>query len=389
MIERELISVLKDYANEFRSVLLVGPRQSGKTTLVKQAFPNKPYISLENPDERLLAETDSRAFINRFPNGAIFDEIQRVPHLLSYLQEILDQTQEDGLFILTGSNNVLLQENVSQSLAGRLGILDLYPLSYREIINEKKNYSINQLIFKGSYPEIYNKDRKPEIWYNSYIRTYIERDVRQLKNIENTSLFIKFLKICAGRVGQQLNVSALSNECGIDIKTVNSWLSVLEQTYVIKLMQPYYNNFNKRILKTPKLYFIDTGLACSLLGIRKLEELEFSHFRGSLVENFIILELLKNAANQKNDLSFFYWRDNNGIEIDLMIDDGTNFIPIEIKSSQTFSKDFSKNLKKIKIYSGVKQAIILYDGEMEFKTSDGIQVKNWSTYIKTAISFHD
>ncbi len=273
MIKRELKVILGEYAGEFRSVLLVGPRQSGKTTLVQETFPDKPYVSLENPDERLLAETDARAFLNRFPQGAILDEVQRVPSLFSYLQEILDRTGQDGLFILTGSNNILLQENISQTLAGRLGILDLYPLSFREISNIGKEYTLNELIFKGSYPEIYNKNRKSELWYNSYIRTYIERDVRQLKNIENTSLFIKFLKTCAGRTGQQLNVSAISNECGIDLKTVNSWLSVLEQTYVIKLLQPFYKNFNKRIVKTPKLYFIDTGLACSLLGIRKKEEL--------------------------------------------------------------------------------------------------------------------
>lgn len=385
MIQRELHLVLKEYASEFRAVLLVGPRQSGKTTLVRQTFPDKPYISLENPDERLLAETDSRAYLNRFPKGAIFDEVQRVPILLSYIQEILDQTQEDGLFILTGSNNILLQENVSQTLAGRLGILDLYPLSYREIFNTGIEYSLKQLIFRGSYPEIYNKNRNPTLWHNSYIRTYIERDVRQLKNIENTSLFIKFVKICAGRIGQQLNTTALSNECGIDLKTVNSWLSILEQTYVIKLLQPYYNNFNKRILKTTKLYFVDTGLACSLLGIRKMDELEYSHFRGALVENFIILECIKNAANQKNDLSFYYWRDNNGVEVDLFIDNETNFLPIEIKSAQTYSKDFSKNLKKIMNYSGVDQALLLYDGEMEFDNSDGIHIKNWSSFLKEPI----
>ncbi len=385
MIKRELINVLQEYATEFRSVLLVGPRQSGKTTLVQEAFSDKPYISLENPDERLLAETDSRAFFNRFPNGAILDEVQRAPILLSYLQEILDRTQQDGLFILTGSNNILLQENISQTLAGRLGILDLYPLSYREILSIEKKHTLNELIFKGSYPEIYNKNRKPELWYNSYIRTYIERDVRQLKNIENTSLFIKFLKICAGRIGQQLNISSISNDCGIDLKTVNSWLSILEQTYVVKLLQPFYNNFNKRILKTPKLYFIDTGLACSLLGIRKIEELEYSHFRGSLVENFIIMECFKNASNHKNENSFYYWRDNNGVEVDLIIDKDRTFIPVEIKSAQTFSNDFTKNLKKIKKYSDVKKAVIVYDGEMEFETSDGIKIEKWESFVRNQV----
>jgi len=383
MIKRELKVILGEYAGEFRSVLLVGPRQSGKTTLVQETFPDKPYVSLENPDERLLAETDARAFLNRFPQGAILDEVQRVPSLFSYLQEILDRTGQDGLFILTGSNNILLQENISQTLAGRLGILDLYPLSFREISNIGKEYTLNELIFKGSYPEIYNKNRKSELWYNSYIRTYIERDVRQLKNIENTSLFIKFLKTCAGRTGQQLNVSAISNECGIDLKTVNSWLSVLEQTYVIKLLQPFYKNFNKRIVKTPKLYFIDTGLACSLLGIRKKEELEFSHFRGALVENYIIVECIKNNANQNRGEMFYYWRDSNGVEVDLVIDKSTTFLPLEIKSAQTFSNDFGNNLKKIKKYSDIKEAVILYDGDLEFETSDGTKVLKWTSFLKS------
>jgi len=382
MIQRELVKILAEYATEFRAVLLVGPRQSGKTTLVRETFPNKPYVSLENPDERLLAETDTRAFLNRFPNGAILDEAQRVPPLFSYLQEILDKTEEDGLFILTGSNNILLQENITQTLAGRLGVLDLYPLSFREIASIGEDYTLNELIFKGSYPEIYNKNRKPGLWYSSYIRTYVERDVRQIKNIENTSLFIKFLKICAGRIGQQLNITAISNESGIDLRTVQSWLSVLEQTYVIRLLQPFYNNFNKRILKTPKLYFIDTGLACSLLGIRKKEELEMSHFRGALVENYIITECFKNNSNQNSEQTFYYWRDNKGVEVDLIIDNGTTFLPIEIKSAETFSNDFTINLKKIKSYSDVKDAVIVYNGKMEFETSDGIKVFNWTSFLR-------
>ncbi len=385
MIRRELTTVLAEYATEFRAVLLAGPRQSGKTTLVRQTFPHKPYVSLENPDERLLAETDARAFLSRFPDGAILDEVQRVPSIFSFLQEILDNTNQDGLFILTGSNNFLLQESISQTLAGRLGILDLYPLSFREIEDMGGDYMLNELIFKGSYPEIYNRNRKPYLWYSSYIRTYVERDVRQIKNIENTSLFIKFLKICAGRIGQQLHITAISNECGIDLKTVQSWLSVLEQTYVIKLLQPFYNNFNKRILKTPKLYFVDTGLACSLLGIRKIEELKLSHFRGALVENYIIMECLKNNSNRNSEQTFYYWRDNKGVEVDLIMDKGTAFLPIEIKSAETFSNDFTINLRKIKSYSGVKKAVIVYNGKMEFETSDNIKILNWASFLRELI----
>ncbi|MBS1775852.1 MAG: ATP-binding protein [Bacteroidetes bacterium] len=381
MLHRELDTVLREYAKEFRSVLLVGPRQSGKTTLTNQTFPNKPYVSLENPDEKLLAESDARAFLNRFPNGAILDEIQRVPNLFSYLQEILDNTDRDGLFILTGSNNILLQENVSQTLAGRLGILDLYPLSYREIKANSKDYSLNELIFKGSYPEIYHKNRKPQMWYPSYIRTYVERDVRQIKNIENTSLFVKFLKICAGRIGQQVNLSTISNACGIDVKTVQSWLSVLEQSYVIKFVQPFYKNFSKRIVKSPKLYFIDTGLACSLLAIRNEEELALSHFYGALVENYVIIECMKNNANIHLDQAFYYWRDSNGVEIDLIIDQGDDFMPIEIKSAQTFSNDFTNNLIKLKNYANIQQGVVIYNGTMEFTTSDNIQVTNWKSFL--------
>lgn len=381
MISRKIVPILQEYATEFRSVLVVGPRQSGKTTLIKATFPDKPYISLENPDERLLAENDSRAFLNRFPNGAILDEIQHVPKLMSYMQEILDNTQTDGLLILTGSNNILLQEKVSQSLAGRLGVLELYPLSYQEIFTINQNFTLNELVLMGSYPEIYSKHRKPELWYNSYIKTYIERDVRQIKNIENTTLFIKFLMLCAGRIGQQINLTNISNECGINLRTVQSWLSVLEQTYVIKQLQPYYNNFNKRIVKTPKLYFIDTGLACALLNIRKLDELTLSHFRGALVENFIIMESLKNNTNQNTNNTLYYWRDNKGVEIDLIVDNGQTFFPIEIKAAQTFTKDFVKNLDKINNYADNQTGAVIYDGIQEMHLSSGIEVKNWRTFL--------
>ena len=380
-ITREIKTALLDYAQQFRAVMVVGPRQSGKTTLVKITFPEKPYVSLENPDERALANDDPRAFLARFPKGAILDEVQHVPDLLNYLQEILDHSEQDGLYILTGSNNILLQENVSQSLAGRVGVLDLLPLSYREIVQQKSNLTLEELIFNGSYPEIYDRDRSPTIWYPSYIRTYVERDVRQVKNIENTALFTKFLRLCAGRVGQQVNVAALSNECGIDVRTVQSWLSVLESTYVIKLLSPFHRNFNKRITKSPKLYFIDSGLACSLLGIRTTNELLVSHFKGALVENFIIMELLKNGLNKGLQQSLYYWRENNGVEVDVILDSGATFTPIEIKSAQTFSKDFLTNLKKFKSYSDVLKGILLYDGEMEFTTEDGFEVQNWKTFL--------
>ena len=382
MIVRDIQDLLRYYGEQFRSVMLVGPRQSGKTTLAKMVFPSKKYVSLENPDERNLAENDPKAFLNRFPNGAILDEIQRAPELLNYLQEILDNSTEDGLFILTGSNNLLLQENVSQTLAGRIGVLNLYPLSYRELQKTAREYSLNELILKGFYPEIHHKNRNPDLWYQSYLRTYVERDVRQIKNIDNEMLFLKFLRLCAGRVGQTVNMTALSNECGIDVKTVESWLSVLEKTFVIKMLPAYFNNFNKRLVKTPKLYFVDTGLACSLLSIKKESELDVSHFRGSLVENFVVMEFFKNNANLNLGQQFYFWRDNKGLEIDLVIHSAYQFIATEIKSAQTFSSDFIKGLKKFNALSGETGGVLIYDGELEFTSQDQIKIANWKTILK-------
>lgn len=382
MFERDIQNLLKMYATSFRAVLLVGPRQSGKTTLAKKCFPQKDYVSLENLDERDLAQYDPRAFLNRFKNGAILDEIQRAPKLFNYLQEILDNTEEDGLFILTGSNNILLEENVNQTLAGRIGILDLLPLSFQEIRQSKDEFKLGELILTGFYPEVVSKKRNPKLWYSSYIRTYIERDVRQIKQIEDLLLFQKFLRLCAGRVGQQLYLSSISNSCGINLKTTQSWLSILESTFVIRLLQPFHENFNKRIVKAPKLYFCDTGLVCSLLNIKTTDELMLSHFRGALVENFVIMECVKNSTNTGDGKQFFYWRDNNGIEIDLVILDGDHYTPIEIKSAQTFTKDFTKNIKKFISFSEVSNGIVLYDGQQAFKGSDGIEVMNWRSFLE-------
>lgn len=381
MFKRELQSLLLEYAASFRAVLLVGPRQSGKTTLAKTTFPNKPYVSLENLDERNLAMDDPRGFLNRFPEGAVLDEVQRAPVLLNYLQEVLDQSSHDGMFILTGSNNILLQENATQSLAGRIGVLDLLPLSFRELQSERPNMTLFDYVVQGGYPEVHAKLRKPALWHASYIRTYIERDVRQIRNIENLALFQKFVRLCAGRCGQQLNLSALSNACGIDQRTAQSWLSVLEHTFVVFLLQPFHENFNKRIVKSPKLYFHDTGMACALLGIRNTEELAFSHFRGALIENFIVSEHRKNTTNAGLQAEQFYWRDNNGVEIDLVVQGGNNYVPVEIKSAQTYSKDFAANLKKWMVYSNTPVGYVVYDGPQEFKGSDGIEVMNWRSFL--------
>jgi uncharacterized protein len=372
---------IKQMSRQFRALAIVGPRQSGKTTIVKKLFPKKPYVSLEDPDERMLAANDPRAFLNRYKNGVVIDEAQRVPELFSYMQGIIDKTDKDGFFILTGSNNFLLQQSISQTLAGRIGYIDLLPLCYKEIIQfERQDFSIEELIINGSYPELYDKNRKHGIWYPSYIRTYIERDVKQIRNIENTLLFNRFLQLCAGRTGQQLNVAALSIEAGINVKTVQSWLSILQSSYIIYLLPPYHKSYNKRVVKTPKLYFIDTGVACSLLGIRQAKELETSHFRGALFENYVIIELLKEKFNNGSGAGFYYWKENNGLEIDLLIDDGKKIIPVEIKSSSTFTETHIKNLQHWNRISGVRGGLLLYNGEASFTRSDKIKVDNWKTH---------
>jgi predicted AAA+ superfamily ATPase len=378
MISRNAEKWLRLLAKEFRSVAVVGPRQSGKTTMVKNVFPKKPYVSLEDPDERLQVENDPRAFLARFKYGAIIDEAQRVPSLFSYLQKILDSTKKDGLFILTGSNNFLLQESISQTLAGRIGYIDLLPFCYSEL--EKlnlKNIPTNQLLWRGCYPEIYDRNRNPSMWYPAYVRTYVERDVRQLKNITDTIAFTRFLKLCAGRIGQQLNTASLANECGIDVRTVNNWLSILESSYVVFFLKPHHKNFNKRLVKTPKLYFYDTGLACSLLGIKNENEVVNSHFRGALFENHVIAECFKNKFNLGSQVNYYYWRDNKGVEIDLLIESGKKLLPVEIKSAQTYREDFLTNMHKWNDYAGQKGGLLLYDGPQSFTRSDRISVANW------------
>jgi uncharacterized protein len=378
MVKRNAEKWLRLLAKEFRSVAVVGPRQSGKTTLVKAVFPRKPYVSLEDPDERLLADNDPRAFLARFKNGAIIDEAQRVPALFSYLQKILDNTKKDGLFILTGSNNFLLQESISQTLAGRIGYMDLLPFCYNELTQfPRKKESTNQLIWKGCYPEVHDRDRNPSVWYPAYIRTYVERDVRQLKNITDTILFTRFLQLCAGRIAQQLNTATLASECGIDVRTVQNWLSVLESSFVIFMLRPHHKNFNKRLVKTPKLYFYDTGLACSLLGIKSEREIENSHFRGALFESYVVVECLKNKHNSGSQTTYYYWRDNKGVEIDLLAENGKKLLPIEIKSAQTYRDDFLTNMHKWNDYAGQSGGILLYDGPQSFSRSDKISVANW------------
>ncbi len=376
MILRKATAELQVLAAQFKAVAVVGPRQSGKTTLVRTVFGDKPYVNLENPDIRRYALEDPRGFLSDYPDGAILDEAQRAPDLFSYLQQILDEKPVHGLFIITGSNNFLLQESISQSLAGRVGYLYLLPLSLEEI--SEISGTTNMLLFKGGYPALYHEKTDPAKWFANYIRTYVERDVRLLKNITDLITFERFLRLCAGRVGQLLNMSSLAVETGIDVKTVSSWISVLETSFIVFRLQPWHENFNKRVVKIPKLYFYDTGLAVALLGVENAGQLAMHPFRGSLFENMIMVEFLKRRFNTGRSGNLFFWRDNVGNEVDLILENGRERVPVEIKSGQTVTGDYLKGIRFWNKMTGTQGGYVVYGGDMSQQRSDGIRIVPFS-----------
>ena len=378
MVIREAQKKLLDLASKFKCVAVTGARQCGKTTLVKQTFNELPYVSLENMDTRQFALDDPRGFLQTYVNGAIFDEIQRTPQLFSYLQEFLDNTNKKGRFILTGSNNFLLQQSITQSLAGRVGYLTLLPFSLKELasINALPDSDLS-LMKNGFYPPIYDQQIPPNDWCPNYIKTYIERDVRQIKNISDLIVFERFMKILAARTGQEFNASALALDTGVDVKTIQSWIGILESSYIIYLLKPHYKNFNKMIVKRPKIYFYDTALVCSLIGILNEEQLDLNPAKSAIFENMVINEFVKNCTNQGVEINLFYWRDKTGHEIDLIIDEYPELLPIEIKSGETINTEFFKNLIFWMRISGLSKAQLLYGGNQSQKYSSGIEVKNW------------
>ncbi|WP_221394547.1 ATP-binding protein [Dyadobacter sp. NIV53] len=385
MIERIAAKKILQLASVFKSVAVTGPRQSGKTTLVKTLFPDKTYLSLENPDTRRFAIEDPRGFLKRYENGAIFDEVQRTPELFSYLQEVLDQSSVPGRFILTGSNNFLLQQNISQSLAGRIAILNLLPFSTVELFPDQQTTpDENELILKGLYPPIYDLNIPPEDWFPNYLRTYIDRDVRQIKNITDLIVFERFIRLLAGRTGQELNFTSLAVETGVDTKTIQSWIGILESSFIIYLLRPHYKNFNKTLVKRPKVYFYDTGLVCSLLGIITTNQLLQHPLRGSLFECLVITELLKKRTNAGKQINLYYWRDKTGHEVDVIIDNGTSLLPLEIKAGRTINSEFFKSLTYWNKLSEEQSGFIVYAGNQEEDRSNGISVINWFTMVKRA-----
>ncbi|HYG01555.1 MAG TPA: ATP-binding protein [Chryseosolibacter sp.] len=380
MVERDAKDAVIQLAKSFKAVALTGPRQSGKTTLLREMFPEKSYLSLENPQERQFALTDPVQFLKRFPQGAILDEVQRAPDLFSYLQQILDESTEHGKFVLSGSNNFLLLESITQSLAGRVGYLELLPFSYRETMAcPSPPTSWLSYLFQGGYPAVAHDQVSPSLWFPSYVRTYIERDVRQIRNISDILQFQRLLQACAGRIGQQVNFSSLGNDIGIDYKTVQSWISIMQASYIIFLLPPFYKNFNKRVVKAPKLYFHDTGLASYLLGITKSDQVMTHPFKGPLFENLVILECLKNRLNKGQRNNLFYYRDSAGNEVDLIIDHGITQTAVEIKSAETLSKDFLKGLLYWEKLTGTKEGKLIYGGESVRHSYEGFEVMNWKS----------
>lgn len=374
MITRDLSNKLIDLFKKYSVITVTGPRQSGKSTLLRVTFPDYKYVSLEDPDMRLFAEKDPKGFLLTYPDKTIIDEVQRVPQLFSYLQTHIDRENRPGMYLLAGSHNFLLMESINQSLAGRTAILRLLPFSHTEMKNANilpKN--VDEEIFYGSYPRLYDKGIEPNDFYPYYIQTYVERDVRLIQNIGDLSKFVRFIKLCAGRIGQLLNISSLANECGVTTTTLSSWLSVLEASYICYLLKPDYNNFAKRLVKTPKLYFYDTGLACSLLDITSANQVSTHFLRGGLFENLVINEFIKNSYNTGNQPNLTFWRDNTGNEIDLLKYSDSKVYAYEIKSSSTFSSDYFKGITKWAKLSGTptEQCNVIYTGEHNMTTSNG------------------
>lgn len=373
IVNRSISAKLGSLLKTFPVVTVTGCRQSGKSTLLRHFLPEYAYVSLEDIDVRQMALDDPRHFISVYNNKVIIDEIQQAPQLPSFLQTHIDSVNAPGMYVLTGSHNLLLMQSIGQSLAGRTALLTLAPFSISEMAGASLlPATLNEMLYKGNFPRIYDQNIEPFDFYSAYIKTYVDRDVRLIKNINDFSAFTRFLKLCAGRCSQILNVSELAQDAGITRKTAESWLSVLETSYVIYFLKPYYKNFGKRVIKNPKLYFYDTGLASALLGITASSQIESFYMRGALFENLIVSELLKRRlfAGKSDELYFF--RDSNGVEIDVLEEDGLELRAYEIKASETMNGAFFSNIKKIKNLANLdfKNCAVIYGGDKSIPASE-------------------
>lgn len=364
MINRDIQSELEEAIASYPVVTVTGPRQSGKTILVKSTFPNKPYFNLEEPDTRALVQDNPRKILEKYPEGIVFDEVQRVPELLSYIQVIVDEKDKNGLYVLTGSRQLELHQAISQSLAGRTAVLHLLPLSMQELAKEDITLSLNNYLLRGFLPRIYQKNLNPTKHYRAYVQTYLERDVRQIIHLKDLMVFQRFIKLCAGRVGQVLNMNSLGNALGVSNHTIKSWLSILQASYIITLLPPYFENFGKRIIKSPKLYFFDVGLATYLLDIETLKQLDKDPLRGHLLENLAVMELYKARHNRGANPNFYYYRDSQKHAVDLIYKQANSLIPIEIKSAKTLRNHFFHGLEYFQKLVGGRcsKGYVVYDG---------------------------
>ena len=370
-IPRELATVILEAEKFFSVITVTGPRQSGKTTLIRNLFSHLPYYSLENLDVRSFAMNDPVAFLEQHIEGMILDEVHNTPHLLSYIQEIVDNHPERR-FILSGSSQFAMLKSVTQSLAGRSAVFELLPFSYKELINLIEGKSIDNVIFEGFYPAVCVGKNQPKFMYPAYVKTYLEKDVRDLLQIKDIMQFQTFLKLCVGRIGSLFNASELSNEVGVSSNTISSWLSVLQASYIITLLPPYFDNRRKRLTKTPKIYFTDTGLACYLLGIEQQDQLSRDKMRGLLFENFIVMEAIKYRLNNGKASNAFFYRDSHQNEVDLILKTPEGIKAFEIKSSQTYNQQFEKSLKMLDgwISEKIVDKTIVYAGKYENTISD-------------------
>ncbi len=396
MIRRTLEGRLRDLAGPFPVIFLTGPRQSGKTTLARATFPDFEYYSLEDLQVRSEVIEDPRGFLGRLEGarGVVIDEAQRAPDLFSYLQGFVDE-RRSGPIVLTGSQQFLLSDGISQSLAGRAAILELLPFSYAELTGREPlepddlvsaalpasraapDHELDRILFSGLYPRIHDAGLEPEVWLDTYVRTYIERDVRMITNVGDLDTFSRFVQLCAGRSGQLLNLSALGADAGLDQKTARRWLSLMRTSYVVDLLHPHHKNFRKRIVKTPKLYFTDSGLLCHLLGISNVRQLHSHPLRGAIFETFVVSELRKVFTNRGRRPSLFFWRDSRGREVDVVVDLGGVLVPMEIKSGRTVAGDFFTQLDFFRDLAGCKRGWLVYGGDEVYEKHDH-QVCSWS-----------
>lgn len=386
MIERSLTAKIRAYIRIFPIVTITGPRQSGKTTLLKYLLPRWSYVSLEDPDNLLFAEEDARGFLETNQPPLIIDEAQKSPRLFSYIQTKADRSNKAGQYILSGSQNFLLLEKISQSLSGRAGILTLMPLNFNEL--KAAEFALKEpelCLFKGFYPAVWSQKINPGDYYPSYVQTYLERDLRQIINIADLHLFQKFLKLCAGRTGQILNLTSFASDCGVSHNTIRSWISVLEASHIIFLLPPYFKNINKRLVKSPKLYFWDAGLASYLLGVENEKQIETHPLRGALFETMMIAEILKNFLNIGKRASASFFRDKTGHEVDLLIEKAGGQKAIEIKAGQTVNSDFFDQLLYWQGVSGAKNKdlFLVYAGEKN-ETRTKTSVLSWKNVMPFA-----